>query len=194
MKKYFLFDCEMGGKNPKTSLLTLHGMVLDPNLDVIDEISLKIKPNNGIYHVTAGAMAVNKIDIVKHDAEAIPLHEAAKRFENFVCQHSIGFDKMIPAGHNLSLDIRFCKRYFLKSSNAEGDDWNRFFSYRRLDTATLAHGLILAGKLPADLECSLSSLANHFNLSYEGAHEAEFDAKLTLQVLKLLVDLMKNKS
>lgn len=191
MKKYFLFDCEMGGKSPKTSLLTLYGMVLDQNLKLLDTIDLKIKPNNEIYHVTARAMEINKIDLIKHDSEAIPLHEAAKIFETFVCKQSLGKDKMIPAGHNLSLDIRFCKRNFLRANNAEGDDWNRFFSHRRVDTATLAHGLILAGKLPSNLECSLSSLANYFELSYEGAHEAKFDAELTLEVLKHLIALMK---
>jgi len=192
MKKYFLFDCEMGGTSPKTSLLTLHGLVLDQGLNVIDDISLMIKPNNGIYYVTAKAMEVNQIDLAAHDKEAIPLFEAAKIFENFVCKHSIGCDKMIPAGHNLSLDIRFCKRYFLKATNnAEGDDWNRFFSHRRVDTATLAHGLILAGKLPSVLECSLGSLAAHFELDYSGAHNAKFDAELTLEVLKRLIALMK---
>jgi DNA polymerase III alpha subunit (gram-positive type) len=181
----------MGGTNPKTSLLTLYGMVLDPKLQIIDTIDLKIKPNNGIYHVTAKAMEVNQIDIIKHDAEALPLQQAAKLFETFACNHSIGFDKMIPTGHNLSLDIRFCKRYFLKTSeNAEGNYWNRFFSHRRLDTATMAHALILAGKLPSTLECSLGSLANHFGYDYEGAHDAEFDAKLTLKILEQLIKLM----
>jgi len=162
MKKYFLFDCETGGKNPKTSLLTLYGMILDSNLNVTDSIDLRIKPNNGIYHVTARAMEINKIDLVRHNTEAVPVNEAAKLFVNFACKHSIGIDKMVPAGHNLSLDIRFCKRYLLKAPNAEGDDWNKFFGYRNLDTATLAHGLILAGKLPSNLECSLSSLADRF--------------------------------
>ena len=189
MKKYFLFDCETGGKNPRTSLLTLYGMVLDSKLDVLDTISLKIKPDNGVYHVTAEAMVINGIDLIKHDAEAMPIHEAAKLFENFAAKQSIVEDRMVPAGHNLSLDIRFCKKYFLKARNAEGDYWERFFSHRRLDTATLAHGLILARKLPADLECSLGSLAAHFGLDYSGAHNAEFDAKLTLEILKLLIGL-----
>lgn len=190
MKKYFLFDCEMGGTHPKTSLLTLYGMVLGPGLDIIDTIDLKVKPDNGIYHVTAGALAVNKIDLIKHDAEAVPNFEAAKLFENFAAMQALGEDLMIPAGHNLSLDIRFCKQHLLKSSNAEGDCWNRFFSHRRLDTATLAHGLICANKLPKNLECSLRSLADHFALDYSGAHDAEFDAKLIHEILKLLIGLM----
>jgi len=189
MKKYFLFDCETGGTNPKTSLLTLYGMVLNSDLEVQDTISLKVKPDNGVYHVTARAMEINKIDLVKHNNEAMPIHEAAKIFENFAAKQALANDLMVPAGHNLSMDIRFCKKYFLRARNADGDSWNRFFTHRRLDTATLAHGLILAKKLPGDLECSLGSLATHFGLDYSGAHDAEFDAKLTLEVLKLLIGL-----
>ena len=97
---------------------------------------------------------------------------------------------MIPAGHNLSLDIRFCKKHLLKADNAEGDSWGKFFSYRRLDTATIAHYMILTGKLPNTLDCSLASLAEHFGFDYSKAHDAKFDAELTLNVLKKLIALV----
>jgi DNA polymerase III alpha subunit (gram-positive type) len=190
MKKYFLFDCETGGKNPKTSLLTLYGMVLDSKLNIQDTINLKVKPSNGIYQVTAEALGVNKIDLFRHNQEAAAINVAAADFATFACKHSIGAYKLVPAGHNLSFDIGFVKGHFLQADNPEGDDWDKYFSHRRLDTATLAHGLILAGKLPNNLECSLQSLAQHFDLDYSGAHNAKFDAELTLDILKILISLM----
>lgn len=190
MRKFFLFDCETGGKNPKTSLLTLYGMILDDKLRVMDTIDLKIKPGNGLYHITAEALSVNKIDIVAHDTVANPEKDVAGEFYDFVCKHSLGDTRMIPVGHNLSFDIRFVKRHLLRADNAEGDYWSKFFSYRTLDTATIAHFLILAGKLPTSLDCSLESLANHFGFDYSKAHNAQFDAELTLNVLKKLIGLV----
>jgi DNA polymerase III alpha subunit (gram-positive type) len=190
MRKYFIFDCEMGGLHPKMSLLTLHGILLNSELQEIDRIDLTIKPNNGQYLTTAQAMSVNKIDLVKHDKVAIPEREAAKQFYNFAFRHG-GQEKMIPAGHNLSLDIRFAKKHLLKDpDNAEGDAWGKFFSHRRLDTATIAHYLILAGKLPENLDGSLWSLAQYFGISYDGAHNAKFDAELSLKILKKLIGLV----
>lgn len=189
MKKYFLFDCETGGKSPKTSLLTLYGMVLDDQLEVLDEIDLKIKPNNGLYSVTAEAMQVNKIDLIAHNKEAALVTQASRDFYDFACMHSIGHRKMIPAGHNLSFDIRFVKKHLLKANNSEGNDWAKFFSHRILDTATIAHYLILSGKLPDNISCSLVSLADYFGLDYSKAHNADFDAKLTLQILKRFIKL-----
>jgi len=190
MKKYFLFDCETGGIDRNTSLLTLFGMILDEKLTVQDTISLKIKPDDGVYHVKAAGLKVNKINLVEHEKEATTATEAAREFENFICKHSLGETKLIPTGHNLSLDVEFCKRNFLRGDQDEGGGWDKFFSYRSLDTATLAHGLILAGKLPEDLDCSLSSLAKYFEIDYSGAHNAEFDAKLTLAILIFLIKLM----
>jgi len=190
MRKFFLFDVETGGKNPKTSLLTLYGMVLNDQLEILDAIDLKIKPNNGLYSLTAEALSVHNIDLVAHDKVAVPEEQAAKEFYDFSCKHSLGVTKMIPAGHNLSLDIRFVKKHFLKTDNSEGDCWGRFYSYRRLDTATIAHYMILTGKLPDTLDCSLQSLATYFGFDYSKAHDAEFDAKLTLKILKKLIGLV----
>jgi DNA polymerase III alpha subunit (gram-positive type) len=189
LTKYFLFDCEMGGTDPEMSLLTLFGMVLDKHLGVTDTISLKIKPTNGRYVLSPYAMDVNKINIIEHDKDAIVISEAATEFYNFGFKNG-GHTKMVPAGHNLSLDIRFVKHHLLKDdNNPDGHCWGRFFSHRRLDTASIALYLQITKQLPPELDCSLQSLAKHFGLSYDGAHNAEFDAKLTLNVLKKLIKL-----
>jgi len=193
-RKYFLFDCETGGVNSKTSLLTLFGMILDHKLEVLDKIDLKIRPDNGLYVVGASGLATNKINIPEHDKVAINKTVAAKQFYDFCSKHTIGSDakdRLIPVGHNQAFDIRFIKKNLLPANNVEGDNWKTFFSYRQLDTASIAQALILAKKLPEDLECSLSSLANYFKLDYSGAHEAEFDVELTLKILKLLIALME---
>lgn len=192
MKKYFIFDCETGGPSPEMSLLTLYGMVLDQNLEPIDSIGLTIKPNNGRYVIRSEAMAVNKIDIVKHDSIAIYEKEAAAQFYNFAFKHG-SQEKMTPIGHNLSMDIDFVKVHLLKDrENSTGSSWGKFFSYRRIDTASIAQYLIISGKLPNDLDGSLGSLAKYFKLSYDGAHNAQFDTELTLEVLKKQITLIAN--
>jgi len=189
MKKYFLFDCETGGINPKNSLFSLYGIILNNELQQIDEIHLKIKPDNGLYQLSAEALKINKIDIVGHNEIAVAESLASSTFYDFACKHALR-DKLVPAGHNLSLDIRFVKKHLLKEDNPDGDNWGKFFSHRRLDTATIAHFLILSGKLPSNLDCSLESLARYFEFDYSGAHDEKFDAHLTLDVLKKLITLV----
>ena len=76
-KKYFLFDCETGGLDPSFSLLTLSGVVLNQQYEVLDSIDLAIKPSSGRYVLSSKAMEINKINIATHDAVAITESEAA---------------------------------------------------------------------------------------------------------------------
>lgn len=194
MKKYFIFDCETGGTSSDVSLLTVYGMVLNERLEPTDTINLAIKPTNGKYIVQAGAMAVNKINLIEHDKTAISEKEAAVQFYDFAFRNGAN-EKMIPIGHNVSMDIEFVKNHLMKDrESAEGNCWHKFFSYHKIDTATITQFLMLAGKLPNDLSGSLESLAKFFNLSYEKAHNAEFDTKLTLEILKRQIALIDNKA
>lgn len=186
MKKYFIFDCETGGTDPGNTLLTMYGMMLDNNFTTTDVLDLKIKPNDGVYNVSPQALEINKIDLIKHDKEAITENEAARIFNDFSCRHAFG-GKIIPIGHNVSFDIGFVKRHLLKNNDLETNIWPKYYSHRVLDTATIAHFLILAGAMPANMSCSLGSLAKYFGLDYSNAHDAEFDVKLTLEVLRKLL-------
>ena len=63
--QYFIVDAETGGKYAKEhSLLTLYGQILNKNLNVVDEIDLVVKPDDGIYRISADALETNKIDLI----------------------------------------------------------------------------------------------------------------------------------
>ncbi len=188
MTKYFLFDCETGGKpETGTSLLTLYGMLLDYDLAVIDTIDLKIKPDSGVYMVEAKAMEVNKIDLYEHSKTAIAAAAAKTEFVDFICKHNLGRDKLIATGHNVAFDVAFGKKLI------GAVEWKHQFSKKLLDTGSIAEFLCLTQLLPPSnkMDCSLVGLAKRFDFPFEGAHDAEFDCKLTLKVLKRLLALVK---
>jgi len=185
--KYFCFDTELGGLKKEYSLLTLYGQILDDNFNIIDDIDLKIKPDDGIYHVSAEALKINKINLVDHDMVSIPLSEASEKFKNFICRHSMNLkEKIIPMGHNVSLDIKFAKNYLMNSS-----EWEKHFSYRKVDSHSVAMFLGMSGFLPKYDSYSLKTLAEHYNLDTAGMHDAKKDVEITTNLLKLMSNKIK---
>lgn len=190
MTKYFLFDCITGGRPEKhASLLTVHGMILDPHLQKQDVIDLKIKPNSGVYSIEPRAMHSNKIDLLKHDADAINETEAATLFVDFICRCNVSSTGIIPVGHNVAFDISFMKKLIGAST------WRQQFSKKVIDVASIAEFFCLTQSLPASnkVDCSLKGLAKRFDIPYARISDAEGDAKLTLQILKHLMTLERKE-
>lgn len=186
MNRFIAFDIESGGTTSDLSLLTAYFLVLDDQLNSIESLDLKAKPNDGKYLLTAGGMAVNKIDIVKHDSEAVSYSEAGKRLWSFLQRHSnSGKIKLIPIGKNVEFDINGITAHLIGRTT-----WNNFVSYRTVEVTSLAMVAQITGKLPAGLSLSLGSLAEHFKVVVEGsAHEAKYDTLITVEVLKKLMAL-----
>jgi DNA polymerase III alpha subunit (gram-positive type) len=185
--KYFCFDTELGGLKKEYSLLTLYGQILNEDLNILDEIDLKIKPDDGIYKVSAEALKINGINLVEHDKNSIPLSEASEKFKNFICRHSMNLNqKIIPMGHNISLDIKFAKNYLMNST-----EWEKHFSYRKVDSHSVAMFLGISGFLPKYNSYSLKVLAEHFKLDTNGMHDARKDVEITTKLLKLMSNTLK---
>lgn len=185
--KYFCFDTELGGLKKEYSLLTLYGQILNEELNVLDEIDLKIKPDDGIYRVSAESLKINGINLVEHDKTAIPLSEASEKFKNFICRHSMNLNqKIIPMGHNISLDIKFAKNYLMNST-----EWEKHFSYRKIDSHSIAMFLGISGFLPKYNSYSLKVMAEHFKLDTNGMHDARKDVEITTRLLKLMSNSLK---
>jgi DNA polymerase III alpha subunit (gram-positive type) len=181
-RRYFLFDVETGGLSAvTTSLFTLYGLILDQNLDVLDKIDLKVKPNDGIYHVSAAALKINKIDIVKHDETALPEKEAATKLRDFLFRHtSCGTTKLIPAGHNIGrLDIPMLERLV--------SDYSALFVHRTLDTGSIGQFLQLIGVVPETNNGSLAQLSIHFGIDASKNHDAQGDVEMTHLLLKAAI-------
>ena len=186
--KYFLFDTETGGIRKEMSLLTLYGHILDDNLNILDTIDLKIKPDDGVYHVNAQGLEINRINIVEHDRIAKPLSEVKTRFQNYICGWSLN-QKLTPIGHNVRFDVKFVKTHLL-------EDWDRYFDRRHIDTASVGKFLALSGIVPKLKTYSLSEMAQALmiEVNEDSRHEAKFDADLTLNVLRNMTQLIKGRN
>ena len=184
--KYLALDTETGGFEG-TSLLTAYFMVLNENFEELDNLYLEVKPDNDQYIVTGQALRVNGIDLKVHDSRAMTYKEAGTKLYSFLNGNSVlGSIKLIPVGHNVVFDIMKIQECLMSKNT-----WNKFVSYRTLDTGTITRACIAAGLIPSEVSGSLSSVAEHFNINNSAAHTADGDVLMTVQVLEQLLETMR---
>lgn len=186
-KRYIVADLEGGGTTIKHSLLSAYFVVLDEDLETVyGALDLKIKPNDGNYLVTGEALEVNGINLVQHDKEAVTEGKAATLLYEFLEEHvPDGKVKLTPVGHGIGHDIEFIKEHLTKN-------WNKFVSYRYLDTGVIVQFFKLTGRVSRDLGGSLKELGEYFGIPIHNLHTAKDDTLLTIEVLKKLRDLDKD--
>lgn len=180
--KYLVFDIEAGGTEANHSLLSAYFVVLDENLQTVyGELDLKSKPNDGNYIVRPEALDINKIDLIQHDKEAVTESKAATMLYEFLEQHAPqGTVKLTPLGHGVGGDIEFVKEHLTKN-------FNKFVSYRYLDTGCVIQFLKLTGKVPRDLGGSLKELAEYFGVQIHTLHSAKDDTWLVIEILRKMI-------
>lgn len=178
--KYIAFDCETTGVNDKCNLLTVSFIILDKDLNEIDKLNISLKQNEG-YIVYPEAMEVNKINIIRHHKESIPLFEAKRKVLSFLTQNK-GQYSLIPIGHNINFDIKFIKNSGILTEL----EYSTFMSYNNIDTVSIAQFLKLSGILHERQSLSLVNLCNSVNLNRNEQleHSAEYDTKMTIKLLK----------
>lgn len=185
--KYLGLDTETGGFEG-TSLLTAYLSVHDENFKELDSLMLEMKPEDGKYVVTAEALRINGIDLKLHDQRAITYRDAGTKLYNFLNGNSIlGSDKLIPVGHNVQFDIQKLLEFLMSKQT-----WQKFVSYRTLDTGVVARACIQAGLIPGSVSGSLSSIAEHFGIDTTQAHTADHDVFMTMTALEKMLELMRN--
>ena len=169
LSDYILFDLETTTENDQVveiSALKITGG------EITDEFSTLVNPG---IHIPYQASSINGItdDMVK---EAPDMEHALKDFISFI-------GDSVLVGHNIKrFDLGFIQRdavrYFGKQIN------NGY-----VDT------LILSRKYLPDLYShSLGSLADHYDVSYEGAHRALADCHINKQVYDCLKKEIENPS
>jgi DNA polymerase III epsilon subunit-like protein len=185
--RYLALDTETGGFEG-TSLLTAYLLVLDENFNTLDSLFLGMKPDNGQYIVTAEALRVNGIELKAHDSIAISYKEAGTKLYNFLNANSLmGSNKLIPVGHNVVFDIMKLQEFIMSKHT-----WNKFVSYRTLDTGTITRACIAAGVIPTSVSGSLTSIAEYFKIDTSAAHTADGDVLMTVRVLEKLLKVIRN--
>lgn len=189
--RYLAFDLESGGIHEGVSILTAYFQVLDKNMQPLDSLKLKVKPNDGIYSVQAEGLEINKIDLVHHDKIAITYSEAGGKLREFLVQWSDnGKIKLIPLGKNVGGDIKWVNQSMLGAKT-----WNMYVSYRVWEVTTLALAAQRIGKYPADESISLGALVEYFGIEIPGVlHDEEYDTLATIAVSEALLGLITDES
>lgn len=191
--KIVAFDSETGGLDPNEhDLLTAYFAILDDALNVVDELYLKLKPDDGrAPAVTEEAMKVNGIDLNAHmaDPETLPYSEAKKVLALFLAKHLVEKKKktLVAAGHNISFDISFIQKYVLPKKT-----WDQLFTHRYLDTMPVAVFLKFVKWWPEEIG-TLTSIVKHLNLPMRNAHNAKDDTLMFVDVLKAIFSIFKDK-
>lgn len=180
-------DLESGGIPEGCSVLSAFFQVLDQDMKPIDSLSLKVKPNDPIYHVTAEALEINGIDLIEHEKIAIPYSKAGGLLRDFLIKNSVsGQIKLIPMGKNVNGDIKWINESLLGAKT-----WNIYVSYRIWEVTTLALACQRMGKMTYDMSISLGSLVKYFKIDIPGnLHEEEYDTLATVAVSEALLKLM----
>lgn len=190
MNRLLIFDTETGGLDPAIhSLLSIGGVVWEDGR-IVDTIEINIVEDQ----ITADikALAVNKIDLAEHKANGVDIYDAINLWEAFVTKH-FGTKKVELCGHNVGFDLGFLKRFYRLSSREQFYD--KRYSYRSLDTISLAFGLKLSGKLPLQ-KLNLASLWKHYGIevSQDKAHNALTDALVTAEILNKMIGVINGAS
>ena len=177
---YIVLDCEMGSIDLEYSLLSVYIMAVDNDFKKIDELSLDVKPDDGKFIVQGEAMGINRIDLYAHSLKAIPYKEAGTILYKWLDKlTNDGKEKLTPIGHGIYGDIKFIQKYLISRGS-----WEKYVSYRNLDTSGVCQFLKSVGMFPEEVSGSLVSLAKHFKVEVDEtkAHDSKYDTELTFGV------------
>lgn len=184
---YLFLDTETGGLDLERHSLLSIGLVVGD--DGVLRDSLEILIRHEPYVVSAGGMAVNRIDLVQHDKAALEPTAALERLSAFLLEHFPDPDATIVlVGHNVTFDRNFLATFFAR----HGQPLEPRISHRIIDTHSIAAALRDAGRLPIE-SLSSSALFAHFGIQIPEAkrHTALGDALGTFELYWKLVEALR---
>lgn len=189
MTKYCCIDTETTGLiSTKNNLLSACFIILDNNFKELDRLNIFVKYSE--YTINIKALEVNKINIISHHNNSITTNiiDSNKILHDFLKKNKSEW-RFIPIYHNSLFDISFIQNSGLLPKN-EYDD---YFSYIPIDTLTIAQYFKSCKKLPSTQAISLVALSKYFNLydlnDTNNFHTAEYDAEITIKLLKRFNEL-----
>lgn len=189
MHKLF-FDLETGGLNPeKDTILTAYFGIYNDNLELIDELDLKLKPDDlAQLSCHPEALKVTGINLEQHlqDPKTINYTQGRDLLLGFLGKYKIKGKRrhFRPCGQNLTFDLNFLHNQFISQS-----DWDKLVHYNPIDTLRILTFLQDIEILPDELG-SLTSLVKHFQIPQGLAHNAKEDVKMTVEVYRKLSELV----
>lgn len=191
---YCVMDSETGGLNEnEADMLTFYMGLFDEDFKPLDELYLKLKPNDGRLPIAhAGALEVNKIDIHAHldDPETVTYAEGNKKLVDMLnrfYKKEGRASNLKAVGHNIFFDQKFVWKYLMPF-----DQWEKLFHYKSICTMQRADFLKEASWFPPELG-SLSTINDYLGLPKRNAHNAKDDSIMCIEVYKKILDIMKSK-
>lgn len=185
-RNFILIDTETTGFDEKKNQILEVGILVIKDLKVVDQFEIKIKHKE--YTLTTKAMQANKIDLVKHEEEAVFEKEAAENILEFLNKHKGENDEgYIVIGQNVQFDIKFLEEMFLRAYKIK--EYRQVVSYRSLDLMQLAMIKNIEGKISLEKQ-DLDSILNKLVIEIpENRHRALTDCYLEFEVLRDLLDV-----
>ena len=122
---YMPFDSETGGLDENSAdLLTAYFAIMDEEYKILDEIYLKLKPNDRLPIAEAGALRVNGIDIQQHlaDPETVTYAEGKKLLIAMIKKHLKKrgrYSNIMPFGYNVPFDENGYKPTYCLPTNGK---------------------------------------------------------------------------
>lgn len=173
---YYVFvDTETGGLSPDIhSLLQVAFLLTDENFNLIEELHLYTKPDNGNYVLTKKAVELNGFNISDHEKVAVNYTQMKKIIRSFLDKYGGPFQIV---GWNVHFDIGFLSKYIE-------------LRYRFIDVMSLYLSLKLVNVIESEGN-SLVSAAKYFQYNTHDAHNALIDASLTRSVFCDIIDILK---
>jgi oligoribonuclease (3'-5' exoribonuclease) len=188
------FDTETGGLDCRTTdVLTFYMAVMDENFQILDELDMKLKPDEGrIPQCEAGALKVNGINVANHlaDPATITYSEAKMKLLTMLKKHvkkTGRYSNLIPMGHNVPFDIGYTQQYILPK-----EEWEKILHYRTIDTNPIVGFFKDCGWFPRELG-NLGSIVDYLGVPRRSAHNAKEDTLMMVDCYKAMVALMNSK-
>lgn len=183
-------DVETGGTTiGKHALLTLYICILSDEMQIMDELDIKLKPEDGRLvlgeNVEQEALDVNGIDLDEHLADPMTMtYSVGKRmFLEFCKRNMSGKRSLRPAGHNImSFDVPM----IMTALGITQEEWDMIFHYRVVDTMPIMTTLQIAGWLPEELG-GQESLVKYYGVPTLKAHVAKNDTIMWVGVFSAMV-------
>jgi hypothetical protein len=191
---YMAFDLETGTLSPdQGDLLTGYFAFLDEDLKILEDLSLKLKPEGRAPIADEKALKVNGIDLQKHvaDPSTVTYAEGAKKLTALVKKYlkkNGRYSNIIPFGYNiLTFDIPWAQYHLLNKTA-----WESMIHYKSLDVMQQVDTLKDHGWLPPTCG-NLGSMIEFFNIAKGELHVAKDDILATIGVYGKIRELMESK-
>lgn len=191
---YLPCDSETGGLDFKSAdILTLYLCVMDESFKIVDELDLKLKPDNGRLPLAeASALKVNGINIQEHlsDPATITYSEAKVLIVNMLKKYLKKrgrYSNLKTLGQNVRFDLDFIWEYLIPKK-----EWESIVHYGVIDTKPIIDFLKDSGWFPKELG-TLGSVVEYMNIPKRNAHTAKDDTLMCVDVYKGLLEMMRSK-